>query len=132
MAELFESGEPEVEAGAAVQTDTSAVAIALDRARRRKGRAGANDEVDRFLEKQEALIDDQRAHLHGPDMRRDRVIYTPVCGWPSQEWNALIADGTTAHFEVARERRIASIIGQAQSMNTENEIETREVSGLNL
>ncbi|HET9161315.1 MAG TPA: hypothetical protein VFN88_11950 [Caulobacteraceae bacterium] len=64
MAELFESGEPEAEASAAVQTDGTAVAIALDRARRRKGRAAANDEVDRFLEKQEALIDDQRAHLH--------------------------------------------------------------------
>lgn len=64
MAEFFEAGEqPEAEASPAVQTDGTAVAIALDRARRRKGRAAGTDEIDRFLEKQEGLIDDQRAHL---------------------------------------------------------------------
>jgi len=66
MPELFEAAEEsEAEASPAVQTDATAVAIALDRARRRgKTPAGGGDEVDRFLSKQEGLIDDQRAHLH--------------------------------------------------------------------
>jgi tetratricopeptide (TPR) repeat protein len=64
VAELFETAEPEAEPGAAVQTDNAAVAIALDRVRRRGRKAAAGEEeVDRFLEKQEGLIDDQRAHL---------------------------------------------------------------------
>ncbi|HET9161316.1 MAG TPA: hypothetical protein VFN88_11955, partial [Caulobacteraceae bacterium] len=62
MAELFESGGSEGQAGPGAEPDTAAVAIALDRASRRKGRA-ANDEIDRFLGKQEALIERQVRRL---------------------------------------------------------------------
>jgi hypothetical protein len=65
MAELFDQAEEPEEASLAVATDATAVAIALDRARRRGNKPVAGDEqVDRFLSKQEGLIDDQRAHLH--------------------------------------------------------------------
>jgi len=65
MAELFDQAEEPEEASPAVETGATAVGIALDRARRRgKKPVGGDEEVDRFLAKQEGLIDDQRAHLH--------------------------------------------------------------------
>jgi tetratricopeptide (TPR) repeat protein len=75
VAELFETAEaPESDSSSPVQTENAAVAIALDRARRRKRKspAAADDEVDRFLAKQEALIDDQRSHLR-EQMRHMRL-----------------------------------------------------------
>ncbi len=58
MAELFEAAErDESEPAAAVQTNNAAVTKALDRASRRRRKPQSGDEVDRFLAKQEALID---------------------------------------------------------------------------
>jgi tetratricopeptide (TPR) repeat protein len=63
MAELFEVREDsESEPDPSVQTDNAAVAIALGRARTRR-KAGATEEVDRFLARQEELIGKQLSHI---------------------------------------------------------------------
>lgn len=59
---MAEAGGPEAEAEADLGVDTgAAVAVALDAARRRRGK---QDSVDAFLEDQRRLIADQRLHLH--------------------------------------------------------------------
>jgi len=62
MSELLElAGGEEPERDAAAATDSAAVAMALDR---KRGRGKADAAADRFLAAQEALIADQRRHLH--------------------------------------------------------------------
>jgi tetratricopeptide (TPR) repeat protein len=63
MAELFEA---DAEAGEdpVIASETSAVAIALERARNRRGAKKGDDALDRFLDDQRALIADQRHQLH--------------------------------------------------------------------
>ncbi len=62
MGEFLEA-EGEAAPDAAVVSDSAGVGIALERARARRGGKGA-DAADRFLAAQEALIADQRRHLH--------------------------------------------------------------------
>ncbi len=62
MAELFEPGEPDADAQTPLDS-SAAVTVALERARRRRGAAGDAAE-QRLLTAHEALISDQRHHLH--------------------------------------------------------------------
>ena len=63
MADIFDSEADGLETAAAIESDSAATGIALDRARARRGKASGDAVADRFLAAQEALIADQRHHL---------------------------------------------------------------------
>jgi tetratricopeptide (TPR) repeat protein len=60
----FPEAEGEAAPDAAMVSDSAGVGMALDRARRRRGGKAVDAAADRFLAAQEALISDQRHHLH--------------------------------------------------------------------
>jgi tetratricopeptide (TPR) repeat protein len=61
---MAEVGESESVSEADQNFESAAVGIALDRARARRGKPTGDDAADHFLAAQEALIADQRHHLH--------------------------------------------------------------------